>query len=103
MYFTELYKYALKQVVTSADAIWNFTPGIVDTDPDNSQWINTLKAVPTIPANPPNSKYRVPISLWLVEKTHLVSHFETMYSAQKMGLEKSIKLTLYPKTRLFLF
>jgi hypothetical protein len=30
---------------------------------DNSSLINTLNAVPTIPANTPNIKYNVPISL----------------------------------------
>lgn len=28
-----------------------------------------LRAVPMIPAHAPNSKYRVPMSLWFVEKS----------------------------------
>ena len=39
---------------------------------DNSNLINTEKAVPIIPANTANIKYNVPISLALVENNHLV-------------------------------
>jgi hypothetical protein len=33
--------------------------------------ISILKEVPTIPDQAPNTKYNVPMSLWLVEKNHL--------------------------------
>lgn len=33
--------------------------------------IRTLKEVPTMPAQAPKMKYKVPISLWLVEYSHL--------------------------------
>lgn len=60
-----------KKIMTKACAVtitlYKWSSPNIGPGPDNSKRINTLKAVPTIPANPPNSKYRVPISLWLVE------------------------------------
>ena len=47
------------------------TPG-----PDNSNLINTEKAVPISPENKANIKYNVPISLALEDKNHLSSHKE---------------------------
>jgi len=38
-------------------------PRNADPGDDNSNRINTEKAVPTIPANTPNKRYSVPISL----------------------------------------
>jgi hypothetical protein len=31
-----------------------------------------LREVPNIPVQAPNTKYKVPVSLWLVEKNHRV-------------------------------
>jgi hypothetical protein len=45
------------------------TPG-----PDNSNLINTEKAVPISPENNANIKYNVPISLAFDDKNHLSSH-----------------------------
>lgn len=39
----------------------------------NSARIKSLKDVPSIPAHAPKIKYRVPMSLWFVEKSHLLS------------------------------
>lgn len=36
----------------------------------NSKRIRTLNAVPTIADQTPKIKYKVPISLWFVEKSH---------------------------------
>lgn len=38
----------------------------------NSSRIIILKEEPIIPDHIPNIKYKVPISLWLVEKIHLI-------------------------------
>jgi hypothetical protein len=38
---------------------------------DNSRRIRTLRRVPHTPENAPNRKYKVLMSLWLVEKNHL--------------------------------
>jgi hypothetical protein len=38
----------------------------------SSKRIRTLKAVPTIADQEPNTRYIVPISLWLVENIHLL-------------------------------
>lgn len=38
----------------------------------NSSRIKILKDEPIIPDQIPNIKYKVPISLWLVEKIHLI-------------------------------
>jgi hypothetical protein len=45
------------------------TPG-----PDNSNRINTEKAVPIKPENKANIRYKVPISLALEDKNHLSFH-----------------------------
>jgi hypothetical protein len=37
---------------------------------NNSARINILSDVPTIPDQAPKIKYRVPMSLWLVENNH---------------------------------
>lgn len=37
----------------------------------NSARIRILKEVPNIPAQTPKIKYKVPMSLWLVENNHL--------------------------------
>ena len=34
-----------------------------------SVWVSILREVPTIPDQAPNTKYNVPMSLWLVEKS----------------------------------
>jgi hypothetical protein len=47
------------------------TPG-----PDNSNLINTEKAVPTNPDNKAKIRYKVPISLALEDKNHLSIHKE---------------------------
>ena len=36
----------------------------------SSAQIRRLKAVPTMPAHVPKTRYRVPMSLWLVETSH---------------------------------
>lgn len=36
----------------------------------NSARIKSLSEVPTIPDQAPKMKYKVPISLWFVEKSH---------------------------------
>lgn len=38
----------------------------------NSNRIRILNEDPIIPDQIPNKKYKVPISLWLVEKIHLI-------------------------------
>jgi hypothetical protein len=50
------------------------TPG-----PDNSNLINTEKAVPINPENNAKIKYSVPISLALDEKNHLSNHREIIF------------------------
>lgn len=68
----------IKNIITNAWAVtitlykwWsplkNASPGR-----DNSILIKTLKAVPAIPAKAPKIIYKVPISLWLVLKSHRV-------------------------------
>lgn len=47
----------------------NCTPG-----PDNSNRINTENAVPIKPENKANMRYKVPISLALLDKNHLSNH-----------------------------
>lgn len=44
----------------------------------NSARINRLRAVPTIPAQAPNKRYRVPISLWLVENNQRLMNMGKM-------------------------
>lgn len=44
----------------------------------SSARISRLRAVPTIPAQAPNSKYRVPISLWFVENSQRVMNMGKM-------------------------
>jgi len=39
----------------------------------NSRRIRTLSAVPTNEAQPPRIKYKVPMSLWFVEKIHCIN------------------------------
>ena len=57
-------------VITTLNNWWspckNWTPGA-----DNSNLIIIEKAVPIIPAKTANIRYKVPISLALVEKSHL--------------------------------
>jgi len=69
----------MKNIITIACAViillysWlsaiNCTPG-----PDNSNLINTEKAVPAKPENTANIKYNVPISLALQDRNHLSLH-----------------------------
>ena len=47
----------------------NCTPG-----PDNSNRINTEKAVPISPDNKANIRYKVPISLAFDDRNHLSNH-----------------------------
>ena len=67
----------MKNIITRAWAVtmtlyiwssWRREPGWA-----SSVRIITLMAVPTIPAHAPNIKYRVPMSLCLVEKNHRLS------------------------------
>ena len=48
----------------------NCTPG-----PDNSNLINTEKAVPTKPAKRAKIRYNVPMSFALLDKNHLSVHW----------------------------
>lgn len=57
--------------VTITLYVWSFS--IIDPGILNSNRIIELIAIPVIPDHNPNMKYRVPISLWLVEKIHLFS------------------------------
>jgi len=60
----------------------NWTPG-----PDNSNLINTEKAVPTKPANKAKIRYKVPISLAFVDKNHLSSQRDTLFKNKEFCLE----------------
>lgn len=66
----------IKKIITKAWAVtitlynWSFPknlPGCL-----NSIRINLLNPLPTIPAQIPNKKYNVPMSLWLVEYNHRI-------------------------------
>lgn len=43
--------------------------GLIEEIRPSSAGIRRLRAVPMIPAHAPNSRYRVPMSLWFVEKS----------------------------------
>jgi hypothetical protein len=64
----------MKKIITKAWAvtitlqIWS-SP-IKDPGWPNSARINILSDVPTIPDQAPKMKYKVPMSLWLVENNH---------------------------------
>ncbi len=60
----------------------NCTPG-----PDNSNLINTEKAVPTKPANKAKIRYKVPMSLAFVDKNHLSSQRETLFKNSAFFME----------------
>lgn len=75
----------IKKIITMAWAViillynWlsaiNCTPGL-----DNSNRINTEKAVPTNPANNAKIRYKVPMSLALDDKNHLSNHKDILLS-----------------------
>jgi len=46
---------------------------------ESSRRITTEKTVPIIPAKEPKIIYKVPISLWLVEASHLVAQLDTFF------------------------
>lgn len=48
--------------------------------------INRLMAVPTIPAQAPKIKYKVPISLWLVENSQRLMFTGRMAECDGSGL-----------------
>ena len=69
----------MKKIITIARAViillYNWLSAIYCTPgPDNSSRMRTEKAVPIKPANNANIKYKVPISLALVDKNHLSFH-----------------------------
>jgi len=64
----------MKKIITKAWAVtitlyswssWRRDPGW-----ESSTRIMLLMAVPTVPAHAPNKRYKVPMSLWLVENSH---------------------------------
>ena len=66
----------IKKIIKGAWAViktlysWWFPPRIWSPGRANSIRISTEKHVPITPAMAPKMKYRVPISLWLVENSH---------------------------------
>ena len=69
-----------KKIITKAWAVtitlYNWKSPAKNAAPgdDNSNLIKTLNAAPTQPANAPNKRYKVPISLWLVLNIHRANH-----------------------------
>jgi len=72
---------AHKKIITNAWAVtitlysWSSPAKYASPGEDNSIRIKTEKAVPIEPAMAPNIMYNVPISLWLVLKSHLSDQF----------------------------
>ena len=60
-----------KKIITNACAVtitlYKWSSPNIEPGADNSNLISKLNPVPIIPAKAPNSKYKVPISLWFVE------------------------------------
>jgi hypothetical protein len=74
----------MKKIITIAWAViillYNWLSDIYCTPgPDNSNLINTEKAVPINPENNAKIKYNVPISFALDEKNHLSNHREISF------------------------
>jgi hypothetical protein len=66
----------------------NCTPG-----PLNSNLINTDIAVPNNPENKANIKYKVPISLALVELNHLSIPIDISDLKFRLGVPSNFKIT----------
>ena len=59
---------------------------------DNSKRISTLSTVPQTPERAPNRKYRVPISLWFVEKNQRRTKATTLFSEGAAGAAVEVKI-----------